>query len=309
MTQNSPSTYGNRSQRHIAYVDYPLLRFKSRSPFHQYPIVSFPDASGQPVNRLLFFPVRPMQFVGAFFTSPAGVPARPQLVIGGIETNKLPPTLANLLLNLNPQQTSELEKLDLKRKQEKIQEYLQGYRLKAEQQRLLMLKAQVQAQQNQQAQASHMSQSQGAPPTADGMITPSTMVSQPPMQQQQQPAMSTQQRVSVAPNNLNTMIPMNPFINGLPPTMEQMLALGGSKPQGGLTRVPSGQLNPMAGLPNGMGMQGMHQRVPSGGGGMNINSGVNLSQEMMQSFMQRRQDGSGGMGGMGGAMGGGSMGM
>ena len=247
------------------------------------------------VQRLLFYPVRQLQFAGAFFTSPAGIPPRPPLVIGGISAQNVPPVLVNLLLNLNPQQVSELEKLDPQRKHVKIQEYLQAYR-----QRVVMLKqAQVQAQQNHQGQAS---QSMAQPQVAgNGMTAPSTMVTQPPLQQ---PPTIPSQRAAVPPNNLNTMIPMNPFINGLPPTMDQVLGLGGSTPQGGQgpNRVPSGPPNPMTGLPNGMGIQGMHQRVPSGGGGMNMSGmgGMNFSPEMMQSFMQRRQDGSNGMGGMGG---------
>lgn len=202
---------------------------------------------------------------------------------------------------------SELEKLDPQAKNAKIQEYLRAYK----QQRLLMLKqAQALAQQNHQGQAPpSMSQPQGpvlGSMNAGGMAAPSTMVSQPAMQQQ--PALPSQQRGAIPPNNLNTMIPMNPFINGLPPTMEQVLGLGGSTPQGGPqgpSRIPSGPPNPMASLPNGMGIQGMHQRMPSGGGGVSMNGmgGMSFSPEMMQSFMQRRQDGSGGMGGMGGGMG------
>lgn len=206
---------------------------------------------------------------------------------------------------MSPQQVSELEKLDTQAKQAKIYEYLQAYK-----QRQIMLR---QAQQNRQGQASQshlLGQPQGpvlGNANAGGMATPSTMFAQPAVQQQ--PSLPSQQRGPVPPNNLNTMIPMNPFINGLPPSMDQVLALGGSTPQGGLqgpNRVPSGLPNPMASLPNGMGVQGMHQRVPSGGGGMTMSGmgGVNFSPEMMQSFMQRRQDGPGGMGGMGGGMGG-----
>ncbi|KZT65875.1 hypothetical protein DAEQUDRAFT_493104 [Daedalea quercina L-15889] len=278
------------------------LLWRSIFQSHRYAVVSFLDHSGMvSVKRLLLFPARPGQFAGALFRGPGGIPELPPLFVGGIPVTQVPPNLADLLLSLTPQQSAELEKLSNPDKHAKLQEYARNYRQMKmqEQQRLLMMQ---QAQQSRQQVMQPLQPLDTMPGTP--AMAPSTMTSQPPPQQQSPP--STQRRKPVPPNNLNTLIPVNPFLNGIPPSVDQVLALGGSTPQAS-TQIP-GRMSSAA--PTSTGMQGMHRRVPSGGGSTNVPAmgGVNLSHEMMQSFMQRRQDGSSGMGGatdggIGGGMG------
>ncbi|KAH9925523.1 uncharacterized protein B0H18DRAFT_1008817 [Fomitopsis serialis] len=257
---------------------------------HRYAIASLADPSGaHPAKRLLLFPVRPGQYAGAFFHGPRGIPELPPSIVGGMRVSLVPPSIAQLLLNLQPKEAAELEATAAHEKQAKITELVRQYSQRAqEQQRAQLLQ---QAPQNRQAPPQPQFQTQD---NTQGDPTMATMG--PSMMTQQQPPI--QQRQPIAPNNLNTLIPMNPFMGGAPPTLDQMLRLGGGRPQAQRqmpNRMPSA-------TPGSMDGQGMHQRVPSGGGGGTGN--VNLSHEMMQSFMQRRQDGSGGMGGaMGGGMG------
>jgi len=253
---------------------------------------SLPDLSGAHLaKRLLLFPVRPGQYAGAFFHGPGGIPELPPLIVGGIRVSGVPPLMAQLLLSLNSKEAAELEATAAHEKQAKITELVQKYSQRAqEQQRAQLLQ---QAPQNRQAPPQTQFQAQDAAQGDPAIATmgPSMMVQQQP----QQPLV--QQRQPIAPNNLNTMIPMNPFTNGQPPTLDKMLSLGGGRPQAQV-QMPNRMPNA---TPGSMGGQGTHQRIPSGGGGT---GNVNLSHEMMQSFMQRRQDGSGGMGGaMGGGMG------
>ncbi|KAH9838797.1 uncharacterized protein C8Q71DRAFT_856717 [Rhodofomes roseus] len=274
--------------------------WRSIASSHRYAVVGFPNPSGMPsLKQLLLFPSRPGHFAGAYFTGPSGIPELPPLLVGGFRVSAVPLHMSELLLGLSPKDAAELETAGPREKQVKLAEHLRIYSQRLqEQQRLRML----QVQQNRQAAAPPQPQTQ--PQTQDAMqgnTTIATMgppiVTSQPSQQQQPPS---QQRQPIPPNNLNTLIPMNPFVNDVRPSLDQMLSLGGGNPQPQAqmpNRVPNASPNAM----------GMHQRVPSGGAG-NVNmggmSGVNLSHEMMQSFMQRRQDGSGGGGGaMSGGMG------
>lgn len=129
-------------------------------------------------------------------------------------------------------------------------------------------------QMSQMSQMSHMSQMQ-----------PSTSLQM--MPQVQAPALQ--------PQGTEARFAFNPFVGGRPPPLSTALGLTQGPSQPALPSFMPGA-DPNALIPPG-GM--MHRRTPSAGSMSGISGVPGVSYEMMQSFMQRNQEGGGGGTGLG----------
>lgn len=228
----------------------------------------WPGPDNHVANRILIFVIN-QRLAGAYFPGPGGVPELPR---GPTAFNPPPEALSTSPSHASPQPSTQTAQpprvIDLISKlPPEVQAQLR--QLPHDQQRNWLAQAfalhqnKIKQQQQQQKQQQLQQQQQ---------------------QQQQQNAMNFMHNQAAGPSQMNGFGPGGPaaMFPGRP-APPQGLAQG--LPQQTFTpemmNFSQQQLN--AGM--------MHRRTPSGGGG-NVNFDVN---HMMQSFMQRNQDGNGGM--------------
>ncbi|GBE88438.1 hypothetical protein BKA93DRAFT_79724 [Sparassis latifolia] len=216
--------------------------------------------NGLPKMRLLIFPLRTNTmgpaFAAAYFYQPSGMPETPRPSVCGIRLTKCPVGIARVLAKLLPEQEAQYESLT---RDQRLQ-WIQGLH-----QRQVQLDHQQQQHRQQQLQLLQQQQQQ------QFLVQ---YIQQTQSGQQQPPTLS----------NMNPALPFFP---------------GGQGQGGGVMNAyanPASQQQPS----NPMGMNftpqtqslgmsvGMHQRTASGGAPNGVSS------EMLQSFMQRNQEGMGG---------------
>ncbi|KAI0648705.1 hypothetical protein C8Q79DRAFT_465069 [Trametes meyenii] len=261
-----------------------------------YALAAWDGPNQQPENRVLIFVLKG-NLAGVFFPLPGGMPELPKAEIGGLPLASLPPPLALLLSSLSPKDQAIFGALTQEQKTAYVKQLLQRTAVKQQQ---------LQQQQRQQQQQQQPPQQQQLPQAQ--------LQHQQAGPSQPQPLLMGQQTasVNVRPGEFNPWLPNNsPNVSAMlsqfapgagqpgpsqsPVQQNAMLGMGFGT-MGGMGGAGPGV--GMSGMPQGPGAQGMHRRTPSAGtqGGMP----AGLSYEMLQSFMQRSQEGGAGNPGLGG---------
>ncbi|KAH9941346.1 hypothetical protein B0H21DRAFT_893420 [Amylocystis lapponica] len=244
-----------------------------------YALVAWNGPLGLPENHILLFPAKNV-LAGAVF--PGVMPELPKAEILGIQLTQLQPAHALMLSKLGPDHLAQMAVVPKEKRIMWLQAFI-GWMQKMQQQQHPQALGQGQGQQQQQSpQLQQMSQ-------------------QPPLRPQPQTT-----AVSAHPLVLNPFVAtpnIGGFIDGLTNRQSMQKQQPQQNPMGGMnigdgmgtnnTNINTGlgQMSTMS-MPPG----GMHQRTPSGG---NVTGIPGLSMEMLQSFMQRNQQGGGGPPGMG----------
>ncbi|KAI0695510.1 hypothetical protein C8T65DRAFT_729899 [Cerioporus squamosus] len=247
-----------------------------------YALAAWPNAAGIMENRLLLFVASGNRLVAGYFPQPGGVPELPKGDAPAAAPVPAPPVPGPSQAAANPFAGMPSQIVALLQQQMDAKQQAQFAKLPPEQ------KAAQQQQQHQQQQQQAQMQAQ--------------MLQQ---QQQQQGWMGGNPNSTISAlfgqlsQGQGQAGPSNPMQNANANAMMAAMGMGGM----GMGNMG----NPNMGMNFGMGptmgqqqqggsQQGMHRRTPSAGNTM-------VSPEMLQSFMQRSQDGTGG-GGSNGALGG-----
>ncbi|KAI0667911.1 hypothetical protein C8Q78DRAFT_303917 [Trametes maxima] len=252
-----------------------------------YALAAWDGPNQQPENRILLFVLKG-NIAGAFFPLPGGMPELPKAEIGGIPLASLPPALAVLLSTMSPKDQAIFGALKQEQKMAYIKQLVQRTAVEHQQQQ--------QRQQQQQQMPQGQPQQQQAGP------------SQPQPLGMGQPGPT----VNVRPGEFNPWLPNNgPNVSAILGQFAPGAVAAGVQPgpsqspvqQNAMLGMGFGAMGTMGGAGMGMGgmpqgPQGMHRRTPSAGTQGGVPAG--LSYEMLQSFMQRSQEGGAGNPGLGG---------
>ncbi|KAI0951598.1 hypothetical protein AcW1_008602 [Taiwanofungus camphoratus] len=222
---------------------------------NSYALAIWHGPSGAPETHIVIFPVKPHVLAGAFFPSP-GAPELPPSEICGIPLAELQPNLALILTKIPEAQQTLLMQQPKERRIPHLMQLMANFQQLQKQQQ----------QQHQQQQQQH--------------------------QQQQQPSQHVQQPQSAQrpPPVTNVFGGLNPFFPGQQIGVSNILGqyVGTGSQQ--ISNPTGGMSYNLAQMPQAGMLGALHRRNPSGSAG-----GVaNLSPEMLQSFMQRNQENSGG---------------
>ncbi|KAI0327020.1 hypothetical protein GY45DRAFT_1309435 [Cubamyces sp. BRFM 1775] len=303
-----------------------------------YALASWSGPIGVPENRILFF-ILNGKLAGAYFYLPGGMPELPKPEIGGIPLCDIPLSLAKILANLSPRDQVTFATLPNDQKKGWLKNLVEQSKQQAQ------ARQAQQAQSGQPGRPALQPQQPGLPaqpqqqqPQQQQQLQQSLQQAGP--SQQQNPPRNPIQNIRSGEFNpwlqgsgpnipaiLSGVAHGNPSAS-MPPNAQQQNAMGQlGMPFGGLGQLqmqPGAQGQGMGmgmnmgmgmgvpgmnmGLGMGMGMnmggQGMHRRTPSAGSQASLGQ-ANLSFDVLQSFIQRNQEGGAGPGagpnpGMGG---------
>ncbi|KAI0656488.1 hypothetical protein C8Q70DRAFT_337759 [Cubamyces menziesii] len=306
-----------------------------------YALASWNGPIGVPENRILFF-ILGGKLAGAYFYLPGGMPELPKPEIGGIPLSGIPLSLAKILANMSPPDQAIFSALPNDQKKEWLKNLVERTRRQAQAQQAQQaqsgqpgrpplqppqpgIPAQPQQQQLQQPMQ-QAGPSQQQPPLRNpiqnirqGEFNPWLQGSGPNVAAILTGGVSGNPNAPAAPNaqqqaaqQQNAMSQLGMPFGGLGQLQMQPGAQGQGMGMGMGTNMGMGMGMGVPGMNMGMGMgmnmnmggQGMHRRTPSAGSQAGLGQ-ANLSYDVLQSFIQRNQEGGAGPGagpnpGMGG---------
>lgn len=246
-----------------------------------YAVAGIPGPNGLQEKRILFFSTRTV-LAGTFFLMAGGMPDPPKSEVAGYTLTQLNPAVALWLFRLTPQQQQVLTNMPNEKRKAMVQAMIAR---QAQPGKKTPQQPELEQQQHPQPQPQPPQMSQMSQMSHMSQMQPSTSLQM--MPQVQAPALQ--------PQGTEARFAFNPFVGGRPPPLSTALGLTQGPSQPALPSFMPGA-DPNALMPPG-GM--MHRRTPSAGSMSGISGVPGVSYEMMQSFMQRNQEGGGGGTGLG----------